>query len=347
MIKIDGSMGEGGGQIVRTALGLSSATGKPFRIENVRKNRSKPGLSHQHLACIKAINKATGSRTTPSKVGLGASSFTFIPGEVRSREMEIDIGTAGSVTLLLQSILPLSFVLERELHFKVMGGTDVPWSPPGDYFEHLFCPLIAHLGISCEISFERRGYFPKGGGIVRGTLHPFSEARATEGVPWETVEGLADEGLRVFLNAGALPGHVMDRMTSKARELAPEARIKAVTGESKSPGAGAVFVSSSREGFFGGSCIGKKGIRAEDVVKMAFKDLSEQKKPTADLDEHLGDQVLPYLPFAPGKKGASFYVPRLTSHLKTNAGVVESFTGTSFDFSKEQECGAVKVTMRR
>src|SRR3989344_4469987 len=169
MIILEGSHGEGGGQIIRTALALSTITGKPFEIDNIRKGRCVSGLKHEHLSCIKALQDMCDAKVEGAE--LGSHKISFVPGKIKKGTYSIDIGTAGSITLLMQSLMIPSFFANGKVRFRIKGGTDVKWSQPVDYFNHVFLP---HLRKYAEIDskIEKRGYYPKGGGMVDISIKP-------------------------------------------------------------------------------------------------------------------------------------------------------------------------------
>jgi len=170
MVVIDGSYGEGGGQILRTATALSVLLGIPCEIENIRKNRPNPGLRPQHVAGIKALLKLTQGEA--EGVGEGSESLVLFPGKLRGGSFEIDVGTAGSIGLVLQSIMIVSIGVPSRLRLKIRGGTDVKWAPSILYLKEVLLPLLRKMGYQGEIELLKRGYYPRGGGEVLFEVHP-------------------------------------------------------------------------------------------------------------------------------------------------------------------------------
>ena len=173
MIQLDGSYHEGGGQIVRTALALSTITGKSFEVKDIRKGRREPGLKNQHLYCIKALEQLCNAKTQGAE--LGSCCLRYEPGKIEPKTLNIDIGTAGSITLMLQALFLPSLFAPSELRIKIKGGTDVKWAMPFDYMHNIFLPFAGDLA-KVDIELLRRGYYPKGGGKVDIKIAPAFDA---------------------------------------------------------------------------------------------------------------------------------------------------------------------------
>jgi len=173
MIEIDGSGGEGGGQIVRTAIGLSAVTEKPVRIYNIRAGRCNPGLQAQHLTGIKACAEMCNAKTLGDEKG--CTEIIFRPGKIKAGKYKIDVGTAGAVTLVLQTLILPSIHADGEVELEITGGTDVKWSPSYDYFQHIFCDFLKKIGIEIFVEIWQYGFYPKGGGKVFVNIKPCKE----------------------------------------------------------------------------------------------------------------------------------------------------------------------------
>ncbi|MCS7099566.1 MAG: RNA 3'-terminal phosphate cyclase, partial [Sulfolobales archaeon] len=165
MLEIDGSFGEGGGQILRTAVALSAITGTDIRVVNIRARRPEPGLKRQHLTGILAAAEMCNAVVEGAQVG--STEVVFKPGSIRGGEYRFDVGTAGSVTLVLQTLLPIAAFADSPVAIEVSGGTDVPWSPPVDYLRYVVKPHLERLGYAFGVELVRRGHYPRGGGLVR------------------------------------------------------------------------------------------------------------------------------------------------------------------------------------
>jgi len=315
VIEIDGSYGEGGGQILRTAIALACVKQEAVRVFNIRANRPNPGLAAQHLKGIEAAKIISGAEVEGLKIG--STEIVFRPGRIRGGSFRVDIGTAGSVTLILQTVLlPLLFA-ESESSLTITGGTDVAWAPPVDYFKNVTLRALKELGADCELTVLRRGYYPKGGGEVRVRVRP-SKLR---GKSFERV----DEDVRGISHCQNLPEHVALRQAEAARHFLEEkgirAEIKTEVLKGLSTGSGIVLWS----GYKGGSALGERGKRAEEVGLEAAKEFLLEIKSDSSFDVHLADQLMP---FAAVAEGSSSYTTReVTLHQKSNAYVINSFLG--------------------
>lgn len=324
MIEIDGSFGEGGGQILRSALSLSLITGKPFRIEGIRAGRSKPGLRPQHLKAVEACARISAAQVTGEAPG--ATRLTFIPGKVRAANYHFDIGTAGSVTLLFQTLfLPLSRAGESST-VTLVGGTHVPWSPCYHYLDKPWQRFMRQVGFSCDLKLVRAGYYPKGGGILQAEIDPAGELRGLNLI--ERGRLVEVRGLSAVSN---LPRQIARRQKRRAEALLREVGIIPHIEETElpSPGKGTLLYLEARfqhslASYFGLGAIGK---RAEQVAEEACAKLKVFLESPGALDEHLADQLV--LPLTLTERTCVFTTCRVTRHLLTNAHVIEKFLPTT------------------
>ncbi len=318
MIGVDGSMGEGGGQIIRTAAAFSAVTGETVRVTNIRAGRPNPGLRPQHLKAVEAAAELCGGEVTGLSVG--SAEFTFTPGEITSGTFKVDVGTAGSVTLVLQTLLPVAFKAPDKVVLDVRGGTDVRWSPTADYFEHVFLHMLRRSGFNVEMEVLERGFYPKGGGRVKVEVKPsggrleFTERGGLTGVK---VHSLATEHLR---------GREVAERQAKGfmKEASPHHEVEAVErGYAESLSVGSSFTAyAGYDGTRLGVCVlGEKGVKAEDVGASAAKQLMGEMSSPGAVDSHMADQIIPYVALAGGR----VKIPEVTGHLKTNADVVRLF----------------------
>ncbi|ASJ00082.1 RNA 3'-terminal phosphate cyclase [Thermococcus gorgonarius] len=338
-VEIDGSYGEGGGQILRTAVALSVITGKAVRITRIRANRPNPGLRPQHLHGILALKELSNARVKGAQVG--STELEFIPGEAKPRHIRVPIKTAGSITLVLQALLPaMAFVGGN---FEITGGTDVPWSPPVDYLKHVTLFALEKMGLKVELEIKRRGHYPKGGGLVVGSVEPWGERRSLKALKWNRVERFAG-----ISHATNLPSHVAERQAKAAKERLKElynvpVEIETEVSRSLGPGSGIVVWAETDKLRLGGDALGKRGKPAEVVGKEAADELLSQLRTGMAADKFLGDQLIPFLAFAGGEIG----VVEITNHLVTNVWVVEKFLGKVFEVEGEVGGPGVVRVMRR
>ena len=325
MIRIDGSHGEGGGQILRTAIALSCLTGEAVEVYNIRANRPKPGLAAQHLKGIEAAKLISGADVEGLK--LGSTRIVFNPRTLRGGEFRVDIGTAGSVTLILQSVLLPSLAAEKETVFHITGGTDVNWSPPVDYFKNVTLKALGEMGAGVEIELIARGYYPKGGGKVTVRVTP-SELR---GKTFERVEGI----IRGISHCTNLPAHIASRQAESASNFLKSHGYRAVIEKEvrRGPSTGSGITLWS--GYKGGSALGEKGKRAEEVGLEAARMLVEELKSRAAFDSHLADQIMPFAAVAGGV--TEYSTTRVTMHQKSNAYVIREFLGDVVRISENEE----------
>ncbi len=331
-MKLDGSYGEGGGQILRTAVALSAVTGEPVEINNIRKNRPKPGLSAQH---VKAVESAA-ALCNGDIIGcsLHSTDLNFIPGKMKGGEYEINIGTAGSITLILQCLMPIAMHSPSAVRLKISGGTDVSWSPTIDYMRFVTLFALSRMGYDGSISLVRRGYYPHGDGCVEAVIAPAKLKQAE----FETNSCSVIQGRS---HSSRLPTHVAQRQASAARKLLQQegfdARIAIETKDKSSTGSGLTLWC----GYMGGSALGKPGFSAEKVGILAADVILSELKSKAGVDEYLADQLIPYMALA---GGGSFTTRNISLHTKTNIWVTEQFLDVKFNIH-ELETGIFRVSI--
>jgi RNA 3'-terminal phosphate cyclase (ATP) len=311
MIEIDGSFGEGGGQIVRTAVALSAVTKKGVRIAKIRQGRPKPGLAPQHAKAIRALGKIC--HASIKGVEPGSSEIVFCPGEIAGGSLRVEIGTAGSVTLLMQCLLPALLRADGPTSLHVQGGTDVQWAPTADYFKHVFLPALSLFGAQARMELLHRGYYPRGQGEVLlqvepAHLHPahIRLQPAEVGASRNKIEGTS--------HCSNLPEHVASRQADTAerclQEAGYEAEIALQSLQLPSTGSGITLWMGRK----GASSLGQRGLPAEKVGQRAAAEMIRELNSPAAVDVHLADQLVPYLALA----GGSYSVREVSLHTKTN-----------------------------
>jgi len=327
MIEVDGSFGEGGGQILRTSLALSTVTKKPCYIFDIRKNRPKPGLKTQHLFGLKALVNLYNGRAEGDF--LGSREVKFWPDEITSKKLRIKITTAGSITLLLQTLVLPSLFAGSPVKICFEGGaTDTFFSPTIDHFRYVFLETVQKLGVNIKMNIKKRGYYPEGGAEVETEIFPSRLKSVT----------LLDRGKlqRILIFSGAselLKGKkVAERQISGTREILGKLNLPAEEKidyyNTDCPGSNICLVAQFENAIIGVDNLGKLGKRAEDVGKEAALELLKEEKSQACLDKHSADQILLYLALARGKSSIS--VSEITNHCKTSIWVIEKFLDGKF-----------------
>lgn len=331
MLEIDGSYGEGGGQLVRTAVALSAVTGKGIRVTNIRKNRPNPGLKQQHLKALETAAKICQAQI--SGLFPGSTELSFVPVEIKGGKYDIDIGTAGSITLFLQCIMPALPFAKEEVELTIKGGTDVAWSPTMDYLQHVTFSALKRLGYSGSVTLKEHGYYPKGGGKVSAYFKPCR----LQGFHFLKEE----EKIKGISHASNLPTHVPLRQAEAASTRLMEAgypsQIETQSFEAFSTGSGITVWT----GYMGGSALGKRGLPAEKVGKDAADEIILELRAGASVDTYLADQLIPYMALA---GNSSYTVRELSLHTKTNIWVTEQFLDVNFRIEKKEGLFEVSVS---
>jgi RNA 3'-terminal phosphate cyclase (ATP) len=322
VIEIDGSAGEGGGQVLRTSLALSLLTRKPFRIEKIRANRKTPGLLRQHLTAVNAAT-AIGDAAVEG-VDVGSKALTFVPRALRGGSYSFAIGTAGSTMLVLQTILVPLMLADHESTLELEGGTHNPASPPFDFVEHAYLPLLRRMGADATIELVRPGFYPAGGGKVRVHIKP---AKTLSPLHLEQRGEIVSRRIRAVV--ANLPYTIAEReVRTAAGELGwPDDCLQAhtLTGSLGPGNAISVFVTSEHvTDVF--TSFGAKGISAENVAHEAAKQAKRYINSGAAVGEHLADQLLLPLAFA----GGSFTSTPLSGHATTGIQTIGRFGNAEF-----------------
>ncbi|MCL9814093.1 RNA 3'-terminal phosphate cyclase [Natranaeroarchaeum aerophilus] len=317
MIDIDGS--RGGGQIVRSSITLSILTDTPIRIEDVRGDRPNPGLKHQHCSAVELAAEIAAADVTG--VELGATGIAFDPGRVSGGDYETMIGTAGSITLVFDTVLPLATVIDEPLSVTVGGGTDVKWSPPLDYYRRVKLPFLRRYGLQAAIDPARRGFYPAGGGRARLRTAPSTLApiRATNRGERRHIRiySVASEHLD---DADVAPRQAKTVSEALPADASVAERVSTVAA-ADSPGSATVIAAAYENGCAGFTAFGERGKPAEEVGSDAVAALREFERSDAAVGEHLADQLL--LPMAIA--GGSITIPQTTDHVKSSVELLERF----------------------
>jgi len=329
-VRIDGSFGEGGGQILRTSLSLSTHLGIPIEVVNIRKNRKYPGLMPQHLTAVKACQSICGAKVEGAEIN--SERLFFEPGKPKTGNYSFDVAeskkSAGSATLVFQTVLLPLILAHGESQVTIQGGTHVPWSPPASYIKHVFLPVLGFFGCQTFFKIRKWGWYPEGGGEIyckiksQPKLHPCQFRNRGELLKLYALSAVSNVG-----------GSVMDRQTKatirglKGLEIKADMRSKEVAAQGKGT---VVFLTAEfqnvRAGF---STLGEKGIPAEKVAELAIQDFKDFLGKAVCLDHHLADQIIPYVALTGAR--VEMNVSRITDHLLTNLWVVKKFLPISYD----------------
>ena len=328
MIDIDGSYGEGGGQIVRTATSLAAVTGKPCHIFNIRAGREKPGLMRQHLFGVRALRDLSEGRLEGDEIG--SKEISFFPRRVRGKDLTVEIQTAASITMVMQSVLPATLFASSPVKITFRGGaTDTSNAPTFDYFRYVFVAMLQKVGIAVHPALTQRGYYPPGGAqaeVIATPARPRALS-ATERGAFEriVIASSASEALR--------RRRVAERQADTAEAALTHHGVpieKTIEyGPSISAGSACCIVAEFGKTLIGADRIGARGKWAEDVGREAASRLSNEIGTSACLDRHMADQILPYLALAEDDSCVS--ASEITRHVQTNMWVIEKFVDGKFD----------------
>jgi RNA 3'-terminal phosphate cyclase (ATP) len=343
MLVIDGSLGEGGGQVLRTSLSLSALTGRPFRIRNIRANRSTPGLRPQHLAAVRAAAEICKAELEGDHIE--AKTLVFVPGEpTKGGQYSFDVvkaspsgRSAGSTSLIFQTLLwPLIFA-QKPSELILRGGTFVPYSPPFQYLAEVFGTAAQRFGISMVLKLNAWGWMAAGGGEIEASIEP---VRKIEGVHFDDVSDPEIQGVAAVSN---LPSHIPHRMARRAHNLLADAGfIPEITPQrERGPGPGAGIILWRKQ--VGVSSLGRKGLPANEVAEAAVADLLSFEDNGAAIDHHLADQLL--VPMALAHGNSSFTTSLLTRHTLTNVNLLRQWLNVKIKIKGELgQPGSISLT---
>jgi RNA 3'-terminal phosphate cyclase (ATP) len=334
IVTLDGGEGEGGGQILRTALSLSLITGKALRIVNIRAKRPNPGLRAQHLECVQAAQEISNAEVQGA--ALGSKEISFFPKTLSPGNYQFKIETAGATSLLFQTILvPLSFS-EGESTLTLQGGTHALWAPTFDYLSDHFRHFLARIGFSFDLTLERAGFYPEGGGTVhakirpRGTLQPL--------ILSERGELSASGGLEIASSVANLPVSIAERQNRKAQEVLskegyrPALSVRELSACGK--GTHIAIVARFQQGGCCYTALGERGKLAEKVAEEAAQKFIKFVKSAATVDRYLSDQLM--LPLSVVGSASEYSTECITDHILTNAKTIKAFLSVEIDVKGEK-----------
>ncbi len=336
MIEIEGSIG--GGQILRTVVGLSALTLKPFRMINIRKNRPKPGLKAQHLAGVKVAGEMCRAEIRGTKIG--STKLEFVPRSHDFSDKDVDIGTAGSVQLLLQTITPTLIFSDKPVTIKIKGGTAGLGAPTAEYTKFVIFPMLSKLGFSPpEMGILKQGFYPRGGGVVKVKFFPTTQLKSVRLVECGEVKNI-----RGFSIAGRLPASVAERQAKAAKKVLSdngfEGEIESTNVQTLSAGTSATIFAECQNTILGADEIGKIGKRAEKVGEDTAISLVSSINSGKAFDKCMSDQIIPFIALAKGR--SEITVEDFTDHVRTNILVTEKILGVEFEVDEKERKIAVE-----
>lgn len=337
MITIDGSYGEGGGQVLRTSLSLSIVTGQPFRIEKIRARRPKPGLQLQHLASVKAAARISSAYCEGAE--LGSRQLTFAPGAVNSGRYDFSVGSAGSCTLVLQTVLPALMTAKGVSELHLMGGTHNPFAPPFDFLVRSFLPILEKMGPRVHATLQRPGFYPKGGGQMTVTINPSSKSPPLQLLDRGTISRSVARAI-----VSKLPRSIAERELSVLGSRLGWKRDSLIVEEvTNAVGPGNVLLAEITGEHVTEviTAFGQRGLRAEHVAKIVADSVEHYLRADVPVGEHLADQLL--IPMALAA-GGQYRTIKLSSHSRTNIDIIKKFLDVAIDVQID-DTGACIVTV--
>jgi len=320
-LKINGEYGEGGGQIIRSAITLSCITKQPIHLEQIRKNRKVPGLRPQHLTAIKILQKIANAKVVGAEIG--STELKFIPGNVESLKLIEDVGTAGSISLILQVLIPVVAISQKKLDLTIKGGTDVLWSPSIDYTQYVLREAYSRMGIEFSLELCKRGYYPKGGGEINLHVNP-SNLKSILFTKRKT------NSVKMICTFSKLPIEEIKSKVNKIKEkLTKEnfiVEVKIKNEDAINSGASLLIYSKDEN-----SITGIDGLFDTKIQNFNL-DLNKFIKNSLGVDENLADMIIVTASLSRGK--TIFHVKEITKHLETNLFVTSKITGCKYGIGR-------------
>lgn len=345
MIELDGATGEGGGQILRTALALSMCTGQPMKMQRIRAKRPKPGLMRQHLACVNAAVAVSGAKAQGAE--LGSQKLSFQPGDVSAGDYCFSVGTAGSCSLVLQTVLPPLMLAGSASRIKLSGGTHNPMAPPFHFLQRSFAPLLHRLGVGLDLELRRMGFYPAGGGEFTARIEPAANALT----PFDLHERGPETASFAECFAPALPSHVaareLEALGAALQWQGDQLRAPAVR-QNEGPGNSLMATLEHEHVSEVITAFGEKSVSAQRVAQAVAQEVRAYRAGSGALGPHLADQWMLPLALAVAQRGgqASFTCTEMTEHASTNIGTIEKFLPLRFAVEGAAGCWRVSVSAR-
>ncbi|MBI5146665.1 MAG: RNA 3'-phosphate cyclase [Thaumarchaeota archaeon] len=331
ILKIDGSHGESGGQILRSAVTLSSITGRPIQVENIRKNRQVPGLRAQHLTAVKLLAKICNAKV--DGLHIGSSIIKFYPNQIQDMSLQENVGTAGSISLILQVLIPAVALAKKKLELSIVGGTDVLWSPTGDYTKHVLREAFSRIGIDFSMEIKKRGYYPKGGGIVNVLVHPSKKLNPI----FLTKQNTKDAKILCSHSGVSDIASFVDdaNNTLKKNGFSVESQIDEQPAQNQ--GASLVVFSQDSMSING----------ADELLDFKNKNIFGKKcqnnflKSNLGVDNNLSDMLV--VPLSLINETSVFTVREISEHLQTNLYITSKITGCKYGVGKTDNGYEIRI----
>lgn len=332
-IKIDGGWGEGGGQIIRSAVTLSAITGKSVEIENIRKNRKAPGLRPQHLLGVKILSKICQAKVEGLHVN--STSLKFFPSQGLNLDLQEDIGTAGSISLILQVLIPAVSLMKNSLKLSIIGGTDVPFSPTSDYTKYVFSEAMSRIGINFTSEIKRRGYYPKGGGLVETQIQSCRDPRPISLLKRDT------KAARLLCAYSQIPKEAIEKEIGIAKDILTKNAFdcNVTIKEENALDKGCSMLVFSHDS---GSVTGSDGIYHKSLNGLGESVAKKFIESNLGVDLNLSDMLV--VPLSLIKETSVFRIKQITKHLETNLFVASKMTGCRYGIGKLDEGFEVRIS---
>ena len=320
-LKINGGYGEGGGQIIRSAIALACITKQSIHIENIRKNRKVSGLRPQHVTSIRILQKISNAKVIGAEVG--STELKFIPGDIDSLELSEDVGTAGSISLILQVLIPVVAISQKKLSLTIKGGTDILWSPCIDYTKHVLKEAYSRMGLKFSIELIKRGYYPKGGGEIKLQVFP-SKLKSI------SFSNRKSKDVKIICTFSKIAIEIIEREIQQVKKKLTnedyKVEVEIKNQEAIDSGASLLIYSIDENSIIGVDSLFDKKSQSFDLNFEKFIEKSQ------GVDANLADMLVVPASLSPGR--TTFLVKEITKHLETNLFVTSKITGCKYGIGK-------------
>jgi RNA 3'-terminal phosphate cyclase (ATP) len=334
MLEIDGSQKSGSGTILRLAIALATINQEPLHIYNIRHKRRQPGLRPQHLESVNTAAKICNAETEGAK--LGSRELWFKPNSIISGEVKAEIGTAGSISMLLLTVLPICAYAKGDVSvYVVNGGTDVRYAPTINYMKHVLLPLLERMGLKASLSVKRFGYYPKGMGEAVLNVNPVSQLRSLSIEEFGEIEEIEGVSVCTFLEKQRVAERQAESAMNILRNCGYDTKIHVVNDRSNPLQKGSsitLWTKTGKGALLGGDAIGEIRKSSEAVGREAAENLLKETEAKATVDVHLADMLVPYVALANGT--STYLVREITEHIKTNIWLAEQILDVKFQINK-------------